>query len=327
MAASPFISICIPCYKRAHLLRRLFHSIAAQTYKDFNVIVTDNSDDESVRHLVREYETIMPVTYHQNDPFLEMGANWNACMERADGTWLKLMHDDDWFTDEHCLAAFASKAAARKHGLIFSAYYNVQEGTEAKTLVLRKSIDLWLLNGSPYNLLRGNYIGPPSVTLIHRDTFRSFHPQLKWMVDVEEYLRVLKLRHGLTYIAAPLICIGVHEGQATTAYFRNPSVEVYENCVTLAPHYPRFCRNVFAYDHCWRLIRNLGIRDESVLERYNNGAEIPYVLRSITRCQKHLPASLLKMGILSKILMLGHWVFFNSYLLFKRNNLPVVSGQ
>ncbi|MGZ5190970.1 MAG: glycosyltransferase family 2 protein, partial [Flavisolibacter sp.] len=36
----PFVSICIPAYKRPDFLIRLLDSIRVQTFKDFEVIVT-----------------------------------------------------------------------------------------------------------------------------------------------------------------------------------------------------------------------------------------------------------------------------------------------
>jgi glycosyltransferase involved in cell wall biosynthesis len=316
MPHPPFISICIPAYGRAHLLRKLFDSIAAQTFMDYNIVLTDNSPDNSVSLLCEEYASRLPLSYHKNERFLEMGGNWNACMEKGDGQWLKMMHDDDWFTDSESLGQFAAEARKHEKGFIFSGFYNVPNGSEEGTKYLRKSIDLFFLKGSAFNLLRGNYIGAPSVTMIHRSTFRPFNPDLKWRVDTEGLMRMFQLRHGVFYIAEPLICVGIHAGQATTKLFQNPEVEIFENCVMLAPQYPQFCRNWFAYDHCWRLLRNLGIRDEASLNKYARGAEIPPVFKSIIRFQKSVPPFILKNGLFSKGLMLLNFIYYNTKLMF-----------
>jgi glycosyltransferase involved in cell wall biosynthesis len=49
----PLISICIPAYKRIEFLQRLFDSIAIQTYKGYEVIITDDSPDEVVATFVK----------------------------------------------------------------------------------------------------------------------------------------------------------------------------------------------------------------------------------------------------------------------------------
>jgi glycosyltransferase involved in cell wall biosynthesis len=45
---NPLISICIPAYKRTEFLQRLLDSIDIQTFKNFEVIVTDDSPGNDV---------------------------------------------------------------------------------------------------------------------------------------------------------------------------------------------------------------------------------------------------------------------------------------
>lgn len=58
----PLLSICIPAYERPALLKRLLDSIAKQVFKDFEVIITD--DSSSV--ITRNYYSIR----HISSPFI-----------------------------------------------------------------------------------------------------------------------------------------------------------------------------------------------------------------------------------------------------------------
>ncbi len=53
----PSISICIPAYKNSNFLNRLLMSINSQLFRDFEVVVTDDSPDESVKELCLKYES------------------------------------------------------------------------------------------------------------------------------------------------------------------------------------------------------------------------------------------------------------------------------
>ena len=101
MSNLPLISICIPAYKRIEFLQRLFNSIAIQTYKDYEVIITDDSPDESVSTFIKNYGAIDNVLYFRNLITLGTPENWNESIRKASGTWIKLMHDDDWFAKEN----------------------------------------------------------------------------------------------------------------------------------------------------------------------------------------------------------------------------------
>src|SRR5678815_6041530 len=130
---NPFVSICIPTYKRVAYLERLLESIALQTFKDFEVIITDDSDDDSVKDLLKKYEGQLPIKYFQNGKALGTPANWNRAISKAKGQWIKLMHDDDWFSLSDSLASFV-KFTHDDHPFIFSAYYTVSEASSARKL-------------------------------------------------------------------------------------------------------------------------------------------------------------------------------------------------
>ena len=48
----PKVSICIPCYNNAVEVRRLLTSIAGQSYRDVEIILTDDSTDQEIHRLV-----------------------------------------------------------------------------------------------------------------------------------------------------------------------------------------------------------------------------------------------------------------------------------
>jgi GT2 family glycosyltransferase len=50
------ISICIPAFKRTDFLKRLLDSIAVQTFRDYEVVLSDDSPGEEVRDFTRHYE-------------------------------------------------------------------------------------------------------------------------------------------------------------------------------------------------------------------------------------------------------------------------------
>ena len=67
--SKPFISICIPTYQRPHLLKTLLDSISIQTYNDFEIIINDNSKDDSVEQLLKSYTDKLPINYIKNNPW------------------------------------------------------------------------------------------------------------------------------------------------------------------------------------------------------------------------------------------------------------------
>lgn len=91
------ITIAIPTYKRAELLREAIDSALNQIYDDnYEVLVVDNNPerDDETEKLVCSYSNCN-VSYYKNAENLGMAGNWNRCVTLARGEFVILLHDDD----------------------------------------------------------------------------------------------------------------------------------------------------------------------------------------------------------------------------------------
>lgn len=100
-AARPTLSVCIPAYNRPALFRTALRSVLAQAAPlgaRVEVVVSDDSTDaatgEVCERQLRGWEGM--AGYHRNVPPLGMAANWNRCVELAEGGHVLLLHDDDF---------------------------------------------------------------------------------------------------------------------------------------------------------------------------------------------------------------------------------------
>lgn len=299
----PLISICIPAYKRIEYLQRLLESIFIQTFQDFEVIVTDDSPDNEVKILCDQFRHKLPIQYHKNAIPLGTPENWNEAIRKANGEWIKLMHDDDWFSDKDSLVLFAEAAKHSNTDFIFSAYRNhhVTSGREKNEFAgyLRR----FTLYQNPVSLFSRNIIGPPSVTLYRKKNELSYDKFLQWLVDIDFYVRYLKSSKW-RYIKKPLVIIGIHESQVTKTSHLNPAIEIPEH-LRIVQKFGESCfRNIMFFDAFWRLIRNLNFKTADQVQEYANGLPITASILKIVAHQKRYPRLLLTRGVFSKLLML-----------------------
>lgn len=311
----PHISICIPAYKRASYLEQLLKSIEEQTYTNFEVIITDDSgDDTSVEALAKKFADKFTLTYYKNTQILGTPANWNAAIQLANGTWIKLMHDDDWFSTKESLANLAN--ATVNANFIFSGYHlaNADNKQITNTYTLTK-FHQYLLNQSPLNLLKQNFIGHPSTTLIKKDTIdKWYNNKVKWVVDIEFYIRALKTQPFFA-IKEPLITLGMSESQVTSHVFRKRAVEVPENIFLLHELGKNALKNIFVFDYFWRVWRNLNIRNIDEIQKEMGSSsfiiDLPNSVELMISTQRKIPLWLLKIGVFSKFFMFYCFIFNN----------------
>lgn len=310
MTAAPLISICIPAYKNVVYLERLLRSIQSQTFLDFEVVVTDDSPDTAVRELTDRYQSLLPIRYFRNEIALGSPANWNAAIAYAKGQWIKIMHDDDWFADEQSLAVFANAIQQTKASFIFSGFVNVQLETGAEHPFVISNTQEKMLRQNPLYLFRTNYIGHPSTTLIKNELAQWFDESIKWVVDFEFYIRVLR-QHSFYAIKQPLIHIGIGSEQITKASFRKREVELPENFYLLNKLGTTALNYIFVSDYYWRLLRNLKIKTTAELEEYVQLHKVPPVIKSMIGWQQKLGVDALKKyGAYSKLCMSIHYALY-----------------
>lgn len=95
-AARPLITIGIPTYARTTYLRTALESCFSQTFSNYEIIVHDDTQGDSVKTLVESYGDAR-VRYLQNDPMLGLVAKLNDFLVQARGEWLVILCDDDAF--------------------------------------------------------------------------------------------------------------------------------------------------------------------------------------------------------------------------------------
>ncbi|MCF8406823.1 MAG: glycosyltransferase [Chitinophagaceae bacterium] len=301
------ISICIPAYKRIDYLKRLLSSIEIQNFKNYEVIISDDSNDNSVEELLKDFKGKFEIKYFKNEKALGTPANWNHAISKATGQWIKLMHDDDWFSNEHSLEKFVS-ATKNGHPFIFSAYSNKVELTNnTEMMFFNEKLKTSILK-NPLLLLAKNIIGPPSVTLFHNSIKDKYDERLKWRVDIEYYISNISKGVDFAYINEPLINVGVSESQVTNSCLNVPSVEIPEMYILLTKYGTSPLKNIMVYDAYWRILRNTHINSKHKLESFGQ-TEWPEVILSMIELQSKFNQAILRNGVLSKTLMSISYIY------------------
>jgi glycosyltransferase involved in cell wall biosynthesis len=288
-------------------LLRLLNSISKQEFRDFEVVVSDDSPDDSVLKLTDQFNKSFTILYKKNLQALGTPSNWNAAIRLANGEWIKLMHDDDWFYDPHSLGHFADAASASGSGFIFSAYENIFLNKNTSQTVFPQKFRLKLLAENPVTLFSRNCIGPPSVIMHKNDGKVLYDIKTKWVVDIDFYIQRLKFE-SFKYISTPLVKVGMSSEQVTVSCINDSQVLVSENFYLLEKCGWHHLRNFWIYDSFWRLIRNLELKNREEIVRNGFKGEYPFCLDAMMKFQTSIPSFFLNFGPVSKILMAFHFL-------------------
>ncbi len=224
----PKVSICIPTFNQVDKLQILLDSIRIQTFREFEVIVSDDSSIDDVKQLVDRYDDLN-IRYYRNSPSKGSPENWNHAISLATGEWIKLMHHDDYFVYPDSLGDFITsiERSDTNSDFVFSATLISYEATGISgNYAINKNL-LRNLRKQPALLFDRNLIGSPSVCMYKRKLNIEFDKSLIWLVDVEFYNRIL-LKRSITYIDRTLVSTIVSSEQLSEKLRNNPDYEIYE---------------------------------------------------------------------------------------------------
>ncbi len=288
----PNVSICIPAYNRTIGLARLLQSIKEQTYTQYEIIITDDSSNNDVEQIAAKWQLLLPIKYFKNKIALGSPQNWNKAIELSTTSWVKLMHDDDWFTNENSLAIFMEHID--KADFIFSGNTNVYLNENKEIVELLTKENEVLLQNDFHLLVFKNVIGHPS-SILYKKTNLEYNKNFKWVVDVDFYIKYLEQCKTFSYINQTLIKTGIDNSTISHSSYKNPKVEIPEYLEMIAQYNVNIQNNnEFVFSALWTLVKKFKIKTVDYIRQNGYNKKLPKHLQSIVNCQKKIPHILLK---------------------------------
>lgn len=225
------VSICIPTYCQIEFLRKTLNSILKQNFSDYELIISDDTPDDSIKNLLDEFDFGKKLRYFHNNPSLGTPANWNFAVEQAKGEYIKLLHHDDFFTSPKSLEKYVN--LLDKNPKAYFAFSATEVWSLASNLKHKHTCSPKHFNRikrEPDFLFFGNQIGSPSATIYRKTSNIIYDENLKWLVDVDFYVQMLHENSNIVFCSEALICtIDGGEGQVTHSVMKDKKIQVQEH--------------------------------------------------------------------------------------------------
>lgn len=240
MATVPRVSICLPVYNGGAWIEQAIGSALAQTFEDFELIVSDNASTDDTFARATAYDDSR-ITIVRADRNRGPTHNVNRCIELARGPLVKFLHADDVLYPRCLEAMVPVMDEFPRVGLVFSPrdvvldepdeeeprswyarYHTLHAplGELDRSTSGRRVLRRWLEVG-----VHDNLIGEPSTVLVRRECFErlgSFDPRLQVSTDIEMWLRILS-QYDLGFVPEPLCAYRHHAGSLTGVAYRTSS--------------------------------------------------------------------------------------------------------
>jgi len=294
---SPNISIIIPTFRAANILRQALESVLCQDYRDFEVLVMDGASDDTTA-IVAHASGDSRIRFI-SEPDKGVYDAMNKGIAAAHGVWLYFLGADDLLYGPGVLSAVFGAAGHEDADLLYGdvvspSYKGRYDGQFdfAKLLSRNISHQAIFYRRSLFDRFGGYDLNYPGYA--------------DWDLNIRLFAAAgVRIR----YIDAIIARFGPDgiSSRHDSAFLRE--VLLPNKLRLLEERGMKELRPLMAYDEVWRLLRNgefVGVRSPGTGPAASQ--TVPVVIRQMAAWQEHIPRRFLRIGPLSKTIMLTSYL-------------------
>lgn len=125
---NPLISIGVPTRNREKFLRRTIEKLQNQTYKNLEIIISDNNSSDDTNKFCETIANIdSRIKYFKQDKELNPWENFNYTLEKANGNFFMWNADDDYFEESFIEEALKVYQENQDCSVVFCDYFQKDE--------------------------------------------------------------------------------------------------------------------------------------------------------------------------------------------------------
>ena len=236
----PKVSICLTTYNRGSVLSLTIDSILAQSFTDFELIISDDCSTDETGKICKKYEQKdIRVKYYCNESNLKMPGNLNAAIKRASGKYIANLHDGDVYRADLIEKWLKVIRMDDEVLFVFNQYESLDENGKPVCIFdhkLNEVNDGIVIREYFYRTLSS---APWGTVLARKDAYERFgyfDAQYGFISDVEMWMR-LSTKGKVGYVSEPLIQLTPRE--KNHKYFLPEATLFYLNLLILYRYYQK----------------------------------------------------------------------------------------
>lgn len=220
MSSQPRVSVCLPVYNGKDYLAQAIESVLAQTLPDFELLIADDQSSDGSSEIIEDYaRRDKRIIAWRNTERKGLFANYNECMMRASGCYIKPFAQDD-LLEPNGLAVMSSLLDENHYVSLVTCAKRWIDDNGNTLQEIRSFPEHRVMVGNDvvlFNLIRfTNWVGEPVTAMFRRELLGAgFDTAFYHFGDIEYWFRIVKDRH-YAYLNSVLCSYRRHEGSATS---------------------------------------------------------------------------------------------------------------
>jgi glycosyltransferase involved in cell wall biosynthesis len=192
----PTVSVCIPVWNGEDFIAIAIESVLQQSYINYEIIIADNASTDETVKIVEGYMQLYPqIQLHINKENIGLVGNFNACLQLAQGKYIKFLCVDDMLV-RNCLEKMVRVLDENENVVLVVGGRSIIDSFGSQISSQRYSKSAQLINGHEVInrcYFGTNYIGEPSAVMFRKAILnRVFDKTLNHLMDLEMWFYLLE---------------------------------------------------------------------------------------------------------------------------------------
>lgn len=223
----PLVSVVIPTFERPHYFRLALESVLAQTYRNLDIFITDNSHNTETADMMRRDFSNDPRIHYEHHPSYGAPENWTRAhsYDNVDARYVNWLMDDDLFMPDKiavmmdCFFANPDLSLVTSYRELIDADGNkLPDISVTRPIVQEATKFTGEMIGTEILVQQTNFIGEPTTALLKKEFMLDGHnlgfsgKEGKYLTsDFPTWLRLLS-QGNMVYLPRPLSKFRMHGG-------------------------------------------------------------------------------------------------------------------
>jgi glycosyltransferase involved in cell wall biosynthesis len=194
-------------------------SVLNQRFGDFELIVQDDCSSDNTEEVIAGFLSDPRIKFGRNERNLGLAANWNLCLRKAAGQYIKYVFADDLLASRDALSEMVGLLDADRDISLVASSRNIIDA-HSEVLRVESSFHKDLIAPGT-SIIRKclyggrNLIGEPTAVMFRKDhAERGFNEGYEHLLDMEMWFHLLE-KGKFAFINRPLCSFRVHPAQKT----------------------------------------------------------------------------------------------------------------
>lgn len=218
---APPVSICLVAHDRASHMPATLDSILDQSFRDFELIISDDASRDNTEEVCRDYaRRDSRIRYYRNSQNLGMPGNLNAAIHHARGTYIANLHDGDIFRSDLIEKWKNALDETPEAEFVFNAYESVSADGSRRIwheAFCRPCMGGDLIAEHFFRTLTSCVWGTVMARASAYARFGLFNPEFGFVADIDMWLR-MACGSTVAYVPEPLITLMTKEADHPWTY-------------------------------------------------------------------------------------------------------------